>query len=272
MGFDFVGAGVPSRTLKSGAGVAPYMVHVTIRAKGVKLDRPFLVEGFPGVGLVGKIAVDHMIDALDMTYYASVDSCEDLPRLATYEAGDYEVRPPIRIYADESQNLLALKSDVPMSRSAAEPVSKCLVNWFADQDVTPLLLSGQPTDEKSTPPELFGVATGDAGEHLDAAGVDRPTERGAVSGPTGALLARASELDMDAVGLVVESNKQFPDPEASRVLIENAISPIADVEVSLAELVEHADEISAAREKLAERMQEVGEEESTQAKPLRMFQ
>ena len=248
------------------------MVHVTIRAKDVELDEPFLVEGFPGVGLVGKIAVDHMIDALEMTYYASVDSCEGLPPLATYEAGDYEVRPPVRIYADETRNLLALKSDVPVSREAAQAVSDCLVNWFADLDVTPLLLSGQPTDEKSTPPELFGVATGNAAEHLDAAGVDRPTEQGAVSGPAGALLARAGELEMDAVGLVVESNKQFPDPEAARVLIDDAISPIADVKVPLEELVEHADEISDAREKLAERMQEVGEEESTQAKPLRMFQ
>lgn len=249
-----------------------HMVHVTIRAEDVELDRPFLVEGFPGVGLVGKIAADHVIEELDMTYYASLDSCEGLPRLATYEADNYEVRPPIRIYADEAQNLMALQSDIPIAQSAAEPVANCLVNWFADQDVTPMLLSGQPTDDKSTPPKLFGVATGSAGEHLDAVGVDRPTERGAISGPTGTLLGRASELEMDALGLVVESNKRFPDPEAARVLIDGAISPIADVDVPLAELVDRADDISAAREQLAERMQEVDEEESTQAKPLRMFQ
>ena len=248
------------------------MVHVTVRAEGIELDQPFLIEGFPGVGLVGKIAVDHVIDELNMTYYASVDSCKGLAPLATYEADDYRVRPPVRIYADESRDLMALQSDVPISRSAAEPVSKCLVNWFADQDVTPMLLSGQPTDEKSTPPELFGVATGEAGAYLGAADIDRPKEQGAVSGPAGALLARASELDMDAVGLVVESNKQFPDPEAAHALIESAIAPIADIEVPLSDLVEHADEISDAREKLAERMQEVDEEESTQAKPLRMYQ
>lgn len=248
------------------------MAHVTIQNDAVSLDDPVLVEGLPGVGLVGKIAADHLVDAFEMTYYASIDECEGLPNIALYADGDYDVQPPVRVYADESRDLLVLQSDIPISQSAADHFSSCLTNWLDTEGILPIYLSGLPTDDKATPPRMFGVATGDATHHLESAEIGHPTERGLVSGPTGALLARAGEADMDAVGLVVQSDRQFPDPEAARIILKDGINPIADIDVPLQELVDQAGEIRAAKEQFAERMRQASEEESTQAQPLRMYQ
>jgi len=247
------------------------MAHVTIRDSDLELDDPVLVEGLPGVGLVGKIAADHLIDSLGMSYYASV-KCDGLPRLAMYAEDDFEVRPPVRIYADEQRDLLALQSDIPISQEAAEEFAGCVTNWLAEQRVTPVFLSGLPTDEKAAPPAMYGVASAGGSELLTDADVSRPPENGLISGPTGALLSRAAEVDLDAVGLVDESDKQFPDPEAARVLLKEGVAPIADVDVPLDELVDQAGEIRSAKERLAQQMEQAGQEESTQAKPLRMYQ
>jgi uncharacterized protein len=248
------------------------MAHVTVYDDSVELDEPMLVEGLPGVGLVGKIAVDHLVDSLGMEYYAGVEDCKGLPKLAVYAEGDYEVRPPVRVYVDAERDLLALQSDIPIQQAAAEQFADCLTEWMAEQGATPLYLSGMPTEEKQAPPAMFGVASGNGRAMLESIGVDTPVEKGVVSGPTGALLARSAVLDADAVGLVVESHAQFPDPEAARVILKDAVGPLADLDVPLQDLVDQAGDIRQAKEQLAARMQQADAEESSQAKPLRMYQ
>lgn len=237
------------------------------------VDQPVMVEGLPGVGLVGKIATDHVVEQLDMRYVASVD-CEGIPRVAIYDEADRGIQPPVRIYVDESRDLLALQSDVPISRTAAREFATCVTTWLADHDALPLYLSGLPVSDLDPEqiPALFGVATGQAAGILDDHEIETPPERGAVGGPTGALLNRASAHELDALCLVVESDPRFPDPTAARRVIEHGIEPLAEIDVGTDALVERAEEIQDQKEKLAERMQDAAEEESTQARPLRMFQ
>jgi uncharacterized protein len=71
--------------------------------------------------------------------------------------------------------------------------------------------------------------------------------------------------------LIVESDPRFPDPEAARVLLVEGIEPLAGVEVDTDDLVDRGEEIREAKERLAKRMQEGGDE-STQARPLGMYQ
>lgn len=235
----------------------------------LSLDAPVLVEGLPGVGLVGKLAADHLVEELDMTYYASCH-CDGLPRVAIYQEDNAAVRPPVRLYADEGRNLLVMQSDVPVSPQVASEFAACITGWLVDNDVTPVYLSGR-AEEKDGVPAMYGVGTGNGEKLLEAHGIDTPTENGIISGPTGALLAEASQQALDGVGLIVQANTNFPDPESARVLLTDGIEPIADIEVGTDELVEQADRVADARERLAEQMQEAGEE-STRAQPLGMYQ
>ena len=246
------------------------MAQITIHDESMSFDEPFLVEGLPGLGLVGKIATDHLVRELEMSHYASVH-CDGLPRIGVYHRDDDELKPPVRLYADPDRNLLALQSEVPISSDGAPQFAVCVSGWLEDHDVTPIYLSGRPAD-KDEFPELYGVVTGDSEHYLDEAGIVPPRETGFISGPTGALLNRAAEIDLDSVGLVVESNPEFPDPEAARALIKNGIAPITGVDVDVDSLIEQAEQISQQREHLAQQMQQAGDDESTQARPLGMYQ
>ena len=237
------------------------------------LESPTLVEGLPGVGLVGKIATDHLVETFDMQYVAAID-CEGIPKVAIYDTDDRGVLPPVRIYADEDRDLLALQSDVPISRTASADFADCLTEWLRDNAAAPLYLSGLP-DEDNDPgnvPGVFGIATGDAEHRLDDHDIDSPPERGVVGGPTGALLNRAEAEALDSLGIVVESDPQFPDPAAAKQLIDKAIAPLTDTDIPTDDLVDHAEEIRDQKQQLAQRMQNADEDESTQAKPMRMFQ
>jgi len=248
---------------------SPDMAQIAVHHEDVELDAPTFVEGLPGVGLVGKIAADHLVDTLDMTHYATCH-CDGLPEVAVFRDGRTDYEPPVRVYADTDSDLLVLQSDVPVSPGVAEEFAGCLTGWLASLDATPLYLSGLPA-EKTDVPELYGVAHGDAAAVLDEHGIEPPTQDGVISGPTGALLYQARRDGLDAAGLVVESSPNFPDPAAARVVLTKGVGPIAGVSVGTDDLVEQAEEISAAREELAKRMQEAGQESSS-AQPMGMYQ
>jgi uncharacterized protein len=246
------------------------MAHVKERLD-IDLDDPVMVEGLPGVGLVGKIAADHIVDEFDMALCATVH-CESLAPVAVYHDGARDVQAPVRIYAAPDEDLLVLQSDVPVNEEAVRELADCFTAWLASTNVTPVYLSGLGAKKTDAPPAMHGVATGDGGALLDDIDVDVPTESGVISGPTGALVNRAAEQDLDSVALVVESDPKFPDPEAARILIEHGIAPLSGVDVDITELVEHAEEIRKKKEQFAAKMQQANEQEASQAQPLRMYQ
>ena len=246
------------------------MARVQIVAEDIELDSPVLVEGLPGAGLVGKIAADHLVEELDMDYYGAFH-CEGLPRVAVYGGGSSDVRPPVRLYADEATDLLVLQSDVPVSPTQASQFSSCVSGWLDSVNALPLYLSGLP-EEKDGVPKLYGIATGEAESALEEAEIEPPSGSGLISGPTGALLHRASETGLDAVGLIVQTDARFPDPESARVLLEDGVKPIADLDADTNRLIEQADEIQTAREQLIQRLEDANRDESTEAQPIRGFQ
>jgi len=245
------------------------MAHIQVHRDDISLDSPTLIEGLPGVGLVGKIAADHLVDVYDMEYYASAH-CEGLPEIAVYDTDDPQVRPPVRLYADEERDLLVLQSDAPISPSGAKEFAGCMVGWFEANDATPIYLSGRPA-EKDGVPNVYGVSTGDGAAMLEGADVDLPSENGAITGPTGALIHESQRVGLTGIGLIVEADQRFPDPEAARALLQTAISPLADFEIDTEALVEQAEEIGRAKAQLAQQLQE-NQEESTSAQPLGMYQ
>ena len=58
------------------------MDYVTIRyvSKVPKLKNPILIEGLPGIGNVGKLAIEHLIDSVGATKFAEliVRRCAEL--------------------------------------------------------------------------------------------------------------------------------------------------------------------------------------------------
>jgi len=248
------------------------MVEVTVQNSDVELSEPTVVEGLPGVGLVGKIATDHLVNEFDIRYYADVVG-DGIPPVAAFDGGDPAVKAPTRLLADPERDLLALRGDVPVSAINAPTFAEGLTEWFLEREATPIYLTGVPgnRDPDSTP-ETYGIAAGDAVDGFAETGVDAPEENGMISGPAGALLSHAQRRDLGAIGLVVETDPRFPDPLGARTLIEEGIGPIAGIDVDTDPPIDEADEIIKAREQLAQRMQRADQHEGSQAESIDMYQ
>jgi uncharacterized protein (TIGR00162 family) len=69
------------------------MDYVTLRyiAKKPKLKNPILIEGLPGIGNVGKLAVEHLIDTLKTTKFAEILSKDFPPQVFINTDGTIEL-------------------------------------------------------------------------------------------------------------------------------------------------------------------------------------
>jgi uncharacterized protein len=73
------------------------------------------------------------------------------------------------------------------------------------------------------------------------------------------------------VGLVVESDPNVPDSVAARAVLRRGIGPLTGIDAPTDDLVERAEGIRAARERLAKRTRAEGAD-ATSARPLRISQ
>lgn len=248
------------------------MVEIRVTDDTVDPTGATLVEGMPGVGLVGKLATDHLVDRLEMNQFASVRG-EGIPPITVFDGDTRAVHSPIRLFADPDESILALRSDVPVHVMDAPLFAEKLTEWIGDTDVQPIYLGGLPSERDGDEvPAVEGIGVGDGRDRLEDAGVPAPDSEGMVSGPCGALLSEAADVGVDAVGLMVDTDPRFPDPQGAHALIEHGINPLAGLDVGTDRLVEEAEEIMDQRRELAERMQQADQHESSQVSRTGMFQ
>lgn len=243
-------------------------MEIKIRNK-VELDDPYLLEGLPGVGLVAKIAADHIIEQLDMDLYAEVYG-RDLPHIAVFEEDERGIKPAMRMYVSAEHDLIVLKSEATVSAQAGEFVHD-FVDWMGEQDITPIFQLGLPSERDEDDPELFGAGLGAGGDALDDAEIDTPPLGGGIAGPTGGLIYAAMEKDLDCIALTVQSHPWLPDPTAARVLIDSGIEKIVDFDIGTDQLTEAADQIREQEQQLAEMVKEAQRGETSQAYPTDMY-
>jgi len=249
------------------------MACVTVESQGQSFDEPVLLDGLPGAGLVGKLVVDHLLDAFEMEYHAGV-YCEGVPQVAAYQSNASAVRPPVQVFADPDHDVLALTSDVPVSPSEAPEFADCLTDWIEETAATPVFLGGLPesfeVESGARSRELYGLSTGDGDELLDRAGIVPPRDPGNVTGPTGALLHQAQRKGIDGVGLLVECTAEFPDLEAAQLVVEHGIEPIAAVRIDTDPFADRTIEMSPTTQEFIETIRE-SDDGATRAQPTATF-
>ncbi|MFB6284496.1 MAG: proteasome assembly chaperone family protein [Halobacteria archaeon] len=239
--------------------------------KELDLDEPYVIEGFPGVGLVGKIAADHVSEELDAVYYGNCD-CEGLPDISVFYEDDHFVKPAVTLMASEEHDVIVLEAEAPVSPEKAPCFSECVTKYIEEINGTPFYLSGLPVEGATENQErnVYGVTTKDDAGLVDH-GIRPPNQDGVITGPTGSLMKEAKLSGLEAYGLIVESDPQFPDPTAARHLIEKGISSLTGIEFETDKLREKAGEIREKKGELAAKMK-ASDEDSSSAAPVGMYQ
>ena len=190
------------------------------------LEAPVLIEGLPGVGHVGKLAAEHLVEELDGTLVRRVVS-EHFPPQVTVDEGGVGALAGAEFYAVDlaGRDALVLVGDHQAQDLRGHyRLSEAFLDVAAAFSATEVIgLGGVPTGELTEAPAVIGaVSEPGLRDRFEEAGVEfRPGEpTGGVVGTTGLLLGLGGRRGLDAACFLGETSGYLVDPRSAQAVLE----------------------------------------------------
>lgn len=230
-----------------------------VKIKDVNPRNPVLVQGVPGLGLVGKIAANYLIENLESEKIASIFSDHlTLPdgTSGVRVDGDEIVPPSYDLYLVRggSCDLIVLTSDVQPSFLGQFEIGELVLNYAQQLGVKVVITMGGYVPGSPEVKGVFACANDDDFmRKLGEVGV-RPLTGGYVTGAAGLLVGLADLRGLTSACLLGTTNGAFPDPKASKMVLE-VLSKLFKLRIDLNKLereAEIAEEVAKEEMKLQE--------------------
>jgi uncharacterized protein len=228
-----------------------------------------MLFGFPDVGLVGVIAASHLIEELNLTEVAYMDSTLLPPLIVLHEGLPHST---IRIFGNH--NILLAVSETPVAADAIYPVIDALINWGKGKKVKMMVsLSGMPIQDRQDAKELKVFAAASSPEMLKMVqdkGIEALME-GYVVGPQAIMLMRCAQMGLPATTLLAQCFLNYPDPEAAAEVLKS-LTKVTGIKVDIAKLLEKGEEIRLkARDVMKRTQEEMSKMKKTQEYDIPMY-
>jgi uncharacterized protein (TIGR00162 family) len=223
----------------------------------VELDSPVLVEGLPGVGHVGKLAVDHLLEEFDSTLVRKLHSEHLPPQVSVGDDGIAELTA-LSFHALETggEDLLVVTGDHQAQTNEGHyQLTRSILDLAQEFGVErAYALGGVPTGELIEEYDVLGAATTEAlVETLEDESVefreDEPA--GGIVGVSGLLLGLGDRRGLDAACLMGETSGYLVDPRSAKAVLE-ILQELLDFEVDYEHLDDRADEMEEVVSKIQE--------------------
>ncbi len=212
-----------------------------------------MINGLPDVGLVGVIALSHIIASLKMEEVAQIDS-DLFPPIAVLHKGIPHA--PMRIYCHGS--LLGLISEVVIPASAVYPLAESIADWVTENKVKLVVSIGgmaEPNRQDIEKPKVGAIASDEETlKKLVDKGIQVLSE-GYIVGPYAMIMRKCAEIGVPAVTLLAQSFFNYPDPEAAAMAVLE-LKKLLDLDINVEELIARGEEIRLRARDIMRRTQE----------------
>lgn len=232
-----------------------------ILEKEPSVKNPILIEGFPGIGLVGNIASQYIVNELNMTYLGSMSS-KFFPPLAVLLGG--VVNMPVRIYEDAGKGIIVLTADIPVHPLASYDVGKEIVSWAESINAKEMVCLAGITVMTEQHRVFGAVSKKDLLERIKD--VTEIFELGTITGITGSIMNECRVRNLPAICLLGETASAEPDPRAAIATVET-LNKIYNLGVSTNKLSEQAEQIEVQMAQLAQQLKAATPEEQQSQMP-----
>ncbi|WP_435063046.1 proteasome assembly chaperone family protein [Halobaculum sp. EA56] len=236
------------------------MDHIDIEVVAdPELEDPVFIEGLPGVGHVGKLVAEHLVEEFDGDLVRRVYTTDFPPQVTVDDEGLAELtHAKFHHVAADGQDLLVLTGD---HQAASNEGHYSLTSAFLDVAEEfgcerAFALGGVPTGELIEDDEydVLGALTDGADrEAFEEAGVefreDEPA--GGIVGVSGLVLGLGRRRGLPAACLMGETSGYLVDPKSAQAVLE-VLQDLLDVEVDFSELEERAEEMEEVVGKIQE--------------------
>lgn len=235
----------------------------------VKLRNPFLIEGLPGLGLVGKIATRYLIKHLKAERFAHLYSPHFPYFVLVNKKGSVRLlRGTFHFWKNQNgeNDLMFFTGDSQAQTIEGQyEISDCILGFAKKHSVKMIVTVGGYRMEVKDKPKVIAAATNPEllNRALQAKAV--VSSMGSpIVGTAGLILGLARFQKIDALCLLGETRGYLPDPKAANSVLE-VLQALFGFDVDLTDL---GDEILKAK-KMVKRLQKIEEKRVLQVEEIR---
>ena len=207
-----------------------------------------LVLGFAGIGLIGPIVANTLIEQLPDIKEIGFITSEYLPPISVFYAG--VLKHPFRILYSAQNNLIIGICEVPFQVTTAyNDLSRTICNWALSDDVKAkelVIFQGIPQRGIVDEYPVYYAAEEIMIEHLEKFGITK-VEKGIIVGPEATVL------------------NEIPTPEGAASILE-VLNTIYNLSIDTTSLIEQGKEIKAKMLELAQKAQEYQQQQQLPGK------
>lgn len=235
----------------------------------VQPQNPILIEGLPGLGLVGKIAIRYLIKQLKGQKFAYLYSPHFPYFVLVNKKGSVRLLRGSFYYwknADGKNDLVLFTGDSQSQTIEGQyEIADCMLDFAKKYCVQNIVTIGGYRVETNEKPKVFVAATSSDMLAKAKKGGAVVSESGSpIVGTAGLILGLARFKKIEALCLLGETRGYLPDPMAARSVLE-VLKEMFNFDVDLAGL----DEDIEKAEKMVTRLQKIEENRAWQAEETR---
>lgn len=223
-----------------------------------ELDDPVLVEGLPGVGHIGKLVAEHLLEEFEEAQLVRRVYSEHFPPQVAVDDDGTTTMACAEFHAvpTDGRDLLLLSGD---HQATDAPGHYRLTDRFLDTAdefgvERAFALGGVPTGELIEEYAVVGAATDDdqVAELADAGVEFRDDEpAGGIVGVSGLLLGLGERRGLPTACLMGETSGYLVDPKSARAVLE-VLQAVVDFDVGYEALEDRAEEMEAVIKRIQE--------------------
>jgi uncharacterized protein (TIGR00162 family) len=221
-----------------------------------ELQDPVFIEGLPGVGHVGKLAAEHLVEEFESELVRRIYSTHLPPQVSVDEGVTQLASAEIYAISADDVDLLVLTGDHQAGDTVGHyGLTGAVLDVAESLGASRLFaLGGVPTGELIEEYDVIGAMNDeDQREELESVGVefrgDEPA--GGIVGVSGLLLGLGERREIPAACLMGETSGYLVDPKSAQAVLE-VLQEIIGFDVDFGSLEDRADEMEDVVRKIQE--------------------
>ncbi len=212
----------------------------------LKLDKtpnkPTVIEGFPGVGLVASIVTEYLIEHLNAKLIGKI-ILENMPPIVAIH--NREIVQPFGIFYSENKNILLIHG-LTMAKGFEWDLSDNIIELCNKTNTQHMIsIEGVPARTQS-PKTYFYTTSKKYKKNLEELGA-KPLENGIVLGVTSSLLIKNEKVPQTC--LFVETHMGLPDSKSAALIVKD-LNKILELNVDVKPLINKAQEFEKKLKKI----------------------
>ncbi len=227
---------------------------IIIEKEKIELRNPVLIEGLPGLGTVGKIVAQYIIEQTKAEKIAELYSPHFSYYVLVDEKGDVRLLRN-EFYAWKNKfggnDLIILTGDCQAQTVEGQyEVADHILNFAKDKGVELLITIGGYRDKVEGEPKVIAASTHPEilRKALEAGAINSPA-RSPIVGAAGILVGLASLKGLKALCLLGETLGYIPDPKAAKSVL-NVLMKLLDFKINMADIEKEIARSEEAMEKI----------------------